>query len=136
MFFFFFLASLSGYWKRILWEVVQAAVTQTAPVLNIDPERLMALYDVNVAGTLRVSQAFTEMLVRTANEPTVGEEVTKATIMNIGSVAAWRRLWQFKSVSLTTSHAFASRPSCELRELIDGFSHLGSDGVVVRIDET
>ncbi|CAD6590295.1 MAG: hypothetical protein TREMPRED_005687 [Tremellales sp. Tagirdzhanova-0007] len=84
-------ANLTG--GRLDLLVNNAAVTQTAPFLNIDPERLMIMYDVNVAGPLRVIQAFADMLMRTANDPTVAKGVTKATVLNIGSVAAWGPPW-------------------------------------------
>ena len=112
---------------------MQAAVTQTAPFLNIDPERLMIMYDVNVAGPLRVIQAFADMLMRTANDPTVAKGVTKATVLNIGSVAAWGPPWNgaYGSSKVSPYGTLQLPPPPPIECLA-----LGSDVDIIGINET
>jgi NAD(P)-dependent dehydrogenase (short-subunit alcohol dehydrogenase family) len=57
----------------------QAGVSAASPALDTDPERLSAMFDVNVVGPLRMTQAFAPALHK-ASGP-----LFRSKILNIGS---------------------------------------------------
>ncbi|KAK4687801.1 hypothetical protein P7C73_g2312, partial [Tremellales sp. Uapishka_1] len=60
-----------------------AAMGDSAPTLELDLDKLRALYEVNTFGPLRMVQAFTPLLVNSAMS-----SGSKSVILNVGSVAA------------------------------------------------
>ncbi|RSH90013.1 hypothetical protein EHS25_001346 [Saitozyma podzolica] len=71
-------------------------------VLDTDPERFLALMDVNAAGLIRVVQGFADLLIKTANSKSLG--AGKAVVINVASVARHGTAWQ---VSYDSSKAAA-----------------------------
>jgi short-subunit dehydrogenase len=63
-----------------------------ASALNTDLDALQQMYNINAVGPLRVTQAFAELLVKTANSTTLG--VGRTVVVNIGSTARWGTPWQ------------------------------------------
>lgn len=59
----------------------------TSAALDTDPERLAAMFDVNVTGTLRMVQAFTPALARTSGSK------YRSKILNIGTVISGGAPW-------------------------------------------
>lgn len=76
---------------------IQAGILGTSAALDTDPDRMTAMFDVNVIGTLRMVQAFAPALAKTAG----GKYRSK--ILNIGSVistgAPWRTGYASTKVS-------------------------------------
>ncbi|RSH85213.1 hypothetical protein EHS25_005020 [Saitozyma podzolica] len=69
-----------------------AGVNGFASALNTDLDALQQMYNINAVGPLRVTQAFAELLVKTANSTTLG--VGRTVVVNIGSTARWGTPWQ------------------------------------------
>ena len=64
-------------------------------MLEMDVDRVKSLYDVNVFGVIRVTQAFSAMLVHTANTDAYGGKRGKGqtTVVNIGSLSTALPAW-------------------------------------------
>lgn len=92
----------------------------TSAALDTDPERLAAMFDVNVTGTLRMVQAFTPALARTSGSK------YRSKILNIGTVisggAPWHTgyastkvsgfLLQVGAVNIDTAGRFTGHERC------------------------
>jgi NAD(P)-dependent dehydrogenase (short-subunit alcohol dehydrogenase family) len=65
----------------------QAGVTGASAALDTDPERLTAMFDVNVVGPLRMIQGFAPALAKSAKSG------SRAKILNIGTVITGGAPW-------------------------------------------
>jgi NAD(P)-dependent dehydrogenase (short-subunit alcohol dehydrogenase family) len=72
--------------------MLQAGAYSPSSVLDTDPERFLALMDVNAAGPIRVVQGFADLLIKTANSKSLG--AGKAVVINVASVARHGTAWQ------------------------------------------
>ncbi|GFZ48178.1 hypothetical protein JCM24511_05926 [Saitozyma sp. JCM 24511] len=69
-----------------------AGVNGFASALNTDLDALQQMYNINAVGPLRVTQAFADLLVKTANSKPLG--VGRTVVVNVGSTARWGTPWQ------------------------------------------
>lgn len=66
----------------VIFELKKAGYS--SPLLDVDIEKAKEIFDTNLFGRVRVTQAFTPLLMR-----------SKGTILNIGSIAAYYpSVWQ------------------------------------------
>lgn len=104
----------------------QAGVVAKGPFLDMDVDKIKALYDVNVFGVVRVTQAFAPLLVHTANTDAYGAKrgQGQTTVVNIGSLATTLPTWCAAYASSKVSR-YTSRPPL-LFLLLAPFSSLPS----------
>lgn len=81
-------------------EPLQAGVAGASPSLDTDLDAMRQMFEVNVFGPLRLSQALAPLLLRSANDPDIPNALPgkggkkQAVIVNIGSTAALGTPWQ------------------------------------------
>lgn len=83
----------------------QAGVLGLSPALDTDPERLTAMFEVNVVGPLRMIQAFAPALSKAAGSGFGSGSRPK--ILNIGSVLSNAAPWHTGYSSTKVSHVLS-----------------------------